>query len=85
MGNPFKLSAIGANDYNFLGRSKGINSFPTTFTNPLKTGENYGLEQRMASQNRELTPKQFDIEAKGSTYLNGRGHSEYGAFPPYLA
>ena len=85
MGNPFKLSAIGANDYGFLNRSKGINSFPATFTNPLKKTATPGLEQRIASNEMELPPAYLATATSGETYTVGRGHSNFGAFKPYLA
>lgn len=81
MSNPFKLSAIDS----YLGSSKSIRFNPEITSAPRRHAEIGGLTQRITAQNKELPPKQFDNEPKGSTYLNGRGYSEYGAFPPYLA
>ncbi len=36
-------------------------------------------------KNYEVTPTYLDTATSGSTYTNGVGHSNFGAFKPYLA
>lgn len=82
MGNPFKLSSIDS----FLGRSKGVQFTPQIKPEIKKATENGNLEQRIASQYRELPPKYLDTATSGEITLNGGyGRSKFGAFPPYLA
>ena len=82
MSNPFKLSAV---DY-FTGGSRNIRFNPEITPRIQKAAEPGSLEQRVAAQNREVEPKNFVTEPKGSSFVNGRGFYNYGeGFAPYFA
>lgn len=63
--------------------ARKVNFFQTGQLPPI-TGGNAGAGG-VASINYEVAPKYLDSAESGSFYTNGRGHSTFGAFKPYLA
>ena len=57
-------------------------------TNPpavRKVNHNQELEQRVAAQNRDLSPKYLDTATSGSAFTHGVGAYNFGKMRPFLA
>lgn len=53
--------------------------------NPFAPSQEGGTVSGVDSINGEVSPRYLDTATTGSTYTTGVGHSNFGAFKPYLA
>lgn len=74
--NPF-INPVDYSNYERGSRAVGVNPFAPTQQGGQHTG--------ISNINGEVVPKYLETASSGSTHTNGLGHSNFGAFRPYLA